>query len=112
VAEILDRVGLAGKEKLRPSSLSGGEQQRVAIARAVVGNPTLLLADEPTGNLDSVTGQSVMELLRAVHKETADRILIVVTHDMEIARSFDRIIVLHDGRIVGEEGREGRINAG
>lgn len=95
----IDRVGLAGKERLRPSQLSGGEQQRVAIARAVVGRPQVILCDEPTGNLDSSTGRLVMDLLLEVHRNAADSVLVVVTHNTDVAMALDRALVIQDGMV-------------
>jgi putative ABC transport system ATP-binding protein len=95
--EMLNEVGLAGKYRNKPSQLSGGEQQRVAIARALVTNPSIILADEPTGNLDSKTGQTIVELLKSLSRK--GKTIVVVTHNMEVARSTDRIIYLRDGRI-------------
>ncbi len=95
----IDRVGLAGKELLRPSQLSGGEQQRVAIARAVVGRPQVILCDEPTGNLDSNTGRLVMDLLLEVHRDAADRVLVIVTHNTDVAMALDRALVIQDGMV-------------
>lgn len=96
---LLERVGLGQRMAHRPTQLSGGEQQRVAIARALVGQPALLLADEPTGNLDSVAGQDIMKLLRELNREN-DLTLLVVSHDPEVAAFADRIIRLRDGRVV------------
>jgi putative ABC transport system ATP-binding protein len=102
-SELLDRVGLAGRLTHRPGELSGGEQQRVAIARALANNPKVLLADEPTGNLDSTRAHELLELLRRMASVDALTIL-MVTHDRELATSFaDRIIQMKDGR-VAEEG--------
>ncbi len=99
--EALARVGLAGRAKHKPTELSGGEQQRVAIARALVNNPSLILADEPTGNLDSV---STAEIVSIFHQLNQDSItVIVVTHEMDIATQTKRIIRLMDGRIVSDE---------
>jgi putative ABC transport system ATP-binding protein len=94
----LQAVGLAARMDHRPDQLSGGERQRVAIARAMVMRPRLLLADEPTGNLDSRSGQQVLELLDRLHAEGLT--LVVVTHDATVARRADRIILMRDGRIV------------
>lgn len=94
----LTQVGLAERLTHRPHQLSGGEQQRVAIARAVVGSPALLLADEPTGNLDSQAGATVMEVLRGLH-ETGTTI-VIITHDTELAATLPRQITIRDGRVV------------
>src|SRR6202171_546932 len=98
--EALERVGMAHRAKHLPSQLSGGQQQRVAVARAVGGAPSILLADEPTGNLDSTNGEAVMELLRELHRGGAT--ICMVTHDPRYARYADRTIRLFDGRIVEE----------
>ena len=100
VNESLERVGMAHRARHLPSQLSGGQQQRVAVARAVAGNPLILLADEPTGNLDSKSGEAVMELLRELHRGGAT--LCMVTHDPRYARHAERGIHLFDGRIVEE----------
>jgi putative ABC transport system ATP-binding protein len=97
--ELLQRVGLGQRLPHRPTQLSSGEQQRVAIARALVGQPALLLADEPTGNLDTVTGSEIMALLKELNEEKRLTML-VVTHDPEMAAYADRIIKLRDGRII------------
>jgi len=97
--EVLEKVGLKGRVRHHPGQLSGGEQQRVAIARALVNEPAIIMADEPTGNLDSRTSREVMALLRRLIEETAITI-ILVTHDQNIARHAKRILVLRDGRIV------------
>jgi putative ABC transport system ATP-binding protein len=100
VREALERVGMAHREKHLPSQLSGGQQQRVAVARAVAGDPAILLADEPTGNLDSTNGEAVMELLRELHKQGAT--ICMVTHDPRYAAVADRQVHLFDGRVVDE----------
>src|ERR1700754_1089582 len=104
--EALERVGMAHRAKHLPSQLSGGQQQRVAVARAVGGAPSILLADEPTGNLDSKNGEAVMELLRELHREGAT--ICMVTHDPRYARHADRSIHLFDGRVVEEDGLKNR----
>ncbi len=100
VHESLERVGMSHRVKHYPSQLSGGQQQRVAVARALVGEPSILLADEPTGNLDSANGEAVMELLRELHRAGAT--ICMVTHDPRYARHADRSVHLFDGRIVEE----------
>lgn len=101
VQESLDKVGMAHRMKHYPSQLSGGQQQRVAVARALGGAPAILLADEPTGNLDSRNGEAVMDLLRELHREGAS--ICMVTHDPRYAKYADRTIHLFDGRIVDEK---------
>jgi putative ABC transport system ATP-binding protein len=98
--EALDKVGMAHRTQHYPSQLSGGQQQRVAVARALAGKPAILLADEPTGNLDSKNGEAVMELLRGLHREGAT--ICMVTHDPRFARHADRTVQMFDGRIVEE----------
>jgi putative ABC transport system ATP-binding protein len=100
VNDALERVGMAHRTKHFPSQLSGGQQQRVAVARAVVGEPSILLADEPTGNLDSTNGEAVMELLQELHRGGAT--ICMVTHDPRYARHADRSNHLFDGRVVDE----------
>ncbi|MFW6163645.1 MAG: ABC transporter ATP-binding protein [Planctomycetota bacterium] len=101
-AEAICRVGLQDRARHRPSQLSGGEQQRVALARAIVHAPPLLLADEPTGNLDRATAEEVIGLIRRVHREMGATV-VMVTHDEEMAASVaDRIVHLRDGRLAGE----------
>jgi len=100
VMNALERVGMAHRAKHLPSQLSGGQQQRVAVARAVGGQPSILLADEPTGNLDSKNGEAVMELLRELHKAGAT--ICMVTHDARYASHAERTIHLFDGRVVEE----------
>src|SRR5262244_301420 len=102
VMESLERVGMAHRVRHYPSQLSGGQQQRVAVARALGGHPSILLADEPTGNLDSRNAEAVMELLRELHREGAT--ICMVTHDPRYARHADRSIHLFDGRVVEEDG--------
>lgn len=98
----LARVGLSDRASHRPTELSGGEQQRVAIARALAKNPPLILADEPTGNLDSVSGEEIISILTTLHAEQGIT-LVVVTHDSNIANQCQRIIHLKDGQVVAEE---------
>jgi putative ABC transport system ATP-binding protein len=100
VHEALEKVGIAHRTKHYPSQLSGGQQQRVAVARALVGHPSILLADEPTGNLDSKNGEAVMELLRSLNRTGST--ICMVTHDPRFARHADRTIHLFDGRVVEE----------
>ena len=101
----LDRVGLASRVHHFPTQLSGGQQQRVAIARAIVGKPRILLADEPTGNLDSTNGDMVMELLRDLHRDGAT--ICMVTHDPRYARYAERTIHVFDGQIVRDDAADG-----
>ncbi len=100
VTQALERVGMAHRSKHLPAQLSGGQQQRVAVARAIVGQPLILMADEPTGNLDSKNGDAVMELLRELHQGGAT--ICMVTHDNRFSRHADRTIHLFDGQIVDE----------
>ena len=106
VQEALERVGMSHRMKHYPSQLSGGQQQRVAVARAVAGDPLLLLADEPTGNLDSTNGEAVMELIHELHRGGAT--ICMVTHDPRYAATADRAVHLFDGRIVQETVGTGR----
>ncbi len=99
---LLGSLGLAARLKLKPTQLSGGEQQRVAIARALVNNPALILADEPTGNLDTKSGDEVIKLLRQVSKDRKVTI-VMVTHNLDITKYCDRIIHIRDGRIEKQE---------
>ncbi len=100
VQEAMEKVGMAHRMRHYPSQLSGGQQQRVAVARALVGNPSLLLADEPTGNLDSKNGEAVMALMQDLHRSGAT--VCMVTHDPRYARHAERTVHLFDGRIVEE----------
>src|SRR6476469_229591 len=100
VQESLEKVGMAHRMKHFPSQLSGGQQQRVAVARALGGSPSLLLADEPTGNLDSRNGEAVMDLLQSLHREGAT--ICMVTHDTRFAKHAERTIHLFDGKVVEE----------
>jgi len=105
VTESLERVGIGHRMRHYPAQLSGGQQQRVAVARAVAGEPLILLADEPTGNLDSANGEAVMELLRELH--LAGSTICMVTHDPRYEQHAERSVHLFDGRVVGEERPEG-----
>lgn len=107
----LERVGLGDRTQHAPNELSGGQQQRVAIARALVNEPAIVLADEPTGALDSKTGVEIMELFQSLHKDNGQTV-IVVTHDSYVARHTDRIIKLSDGKIVSDEVNKNPIKAG
>ncbi|HET7800693.1 MAG TPA: ABC transporter ATP-binding protein [Humibacillus xanthopallidus] len=103
--EALGRVGLAERVDHRPGELSGGQQQRVSIARALVTDPTLILADEPTGNLDSVSTADVLGLFRDLHEQ--GRTVVLITHEAEVAAETDRTIRVLDGRVVGDDARAG-----
>jgi putative ABC transport system ATP-binding protein len=109
VNDALEKVGMGHRAKHLPSQLSGGQQQRVAVARAIAGQPLILMADEPTGNLDSKNGDAVMELLRDLHRGGAT--ICMVTHDSRFARHADRTIHLFDGRIVEERMSANSMNA-
>ena len=100
-SRLIESVGLKERINYKPSELSGGQQQRVAIARALINDPAVILADEPTGNLDSGSAGEIMEILKSLHK--AGRTIIVVTHDINVARSAGRIIFLKDGKVEKEE---------
>jgi putative ABC transport system ATP-binding protein len=103
-AAALERVGLAGRMSFRPTQLSGGERQRVAIARALVGRPAIVLADEPTGNLDTANGLTILALLDELHAEGAT--IVVITHEREVAAALPRQVELRDGRIVADSGKD------
>ena len=103
--ELLDRVGLSARAQHRSTELSGGEQQRASLARALMNSPSLLLADEPTGNLDSATGDLVLGYLFELQKEYGQT-LIMVTHNEAVSRRTDRRVILRDGMIAGQNGKE------
>ena len=100
--EALTAVGLGNRSSHRPSELSGGQQQRVAIARAIVHSPSVILCDEPTGNLDSGTSETVMQLLKSINKKLGTTFLLV-THDSDVAQQCSRILRMEDGQIVSDE---------
>ncbi len=105
IAEILEKVGLTAKQHALPAQLSGGQQQRVAIARALINRPRWILADEPTGNLDSVNGEMIFRLLLDLHQEEECGILFV-THDLALAERADRILFMQDGRIIEDRRKQ------
>ena len=106
VSKALERVGLAGRTRHRPVELSGGEQQRVALARALINQPSILLADEPTGNLDSRTGTEVMELIRHLN-ESLQMTVVLVTHERTLAEKYaERLIFMGDGKVVADQPNE------
>lgn len=107
VLEALEQVGLADRMHHKPNELSGGQQQRVAVARALATRPTLILADEPTGNLDSKTGKEIMTLIKKLHKEGNG--IVLITHDQDVANQAERRVRIVDGKIQSDTGREGAI---
>jgi putative ABC transport system ATP-binding protein len=107
--EALSRVGLRGRERHLPSQLSGGQQQRVAIARAIVNDPSMILADEPTGNLDTSTSLEIMEIFKSLNEQ--GKTVIIITHENDIAEYAERIIVFRDGSIVEQKRRNGGAHA-
>ncbi len=109
IFDALQAVGLRGREKHKPSELSGGEKQRVAIARALVNEPSVILADEPTGNLDSVTGEEIIDIFQKLNRD--GKTILLVTHELEIAKHTNRIIYLRDGIISRQEKIKDPINA-
>lgn len=104
--EMLELVGMADRTTHNPNELSGGQKQRIAIARAMINNPSILLADEPTGALDSKTGRLVMDLFHKLHKEQG-KTIVLITHNPELAKETDRILTLSDGLIVNDSGKDG-----
>ena len=100
--EQLKKVGLSDKEDRYPTQLSGGQQQRVSIGRAMINNPALMLADEPTGNLDSKASDEIISLLKISNKKF-NQTVIMITHDLEIAKEADRVITIEDGKIIRDE---------
>ena len=109
-AEVLESVGLGDRVRHKPNELSGGQRQRVAVARALVNNPSIILADEPTGNLDTQTSYEIMGLFEALYK--AGNTIIVVTHEEDIARHTRTIVRLRDGNVESVEQNENRIEVG
>ncbi|NME41549.1 ABC transporter ATP-binding protein [Lactobacillus agilis] len=103
VSQVLERVGLGGYEKYLPSRLSGGQQQRVSIARAIIGKPTFLIADEPTGALDSHTSAEIMALFKQLNKEN-ETTIIIVTHDPKVGQQVDRLLTILDGKLISDTG--------
>ena len=99
--EMLQKVGLGDKLKNTPAQLSGGQQQRVAIARALINDPKIIMADEPTGNLDSKSGKAIIELFHPLHRE--GRTIILVTHDLELAKQAERLIIIKDGKVTSNQ---------
>ena len=99
--KLIDELGLTGREKHLPEELSGGQQQRVSIGRALINRPAIVLADEPTGNLDKKNSDEIVELLRRANQEYRQTI-IMITHNLEIAKTADRVIAIEDGKIIRE----------
>ena len=102
----LERVGLGDRVHHRPNELSGGQQQRVAIARALVNNPAIILADEPTGNLDSKSGREIMDIFRQLHAQGLT--IVMVTHDAEVSKQCKRIVAIRDGQVISDERTNGK----